>query len=65
MLDVLFYVVGAIAFIFFVYQTVMLIKQLISSFKQGYKKPAIIFTFALIAVLLIYIGIMIFLFNNT
>lgn len=65
MLDVLFYVVGAIAFIFFVYQTVMLIKELISSFKRGYTKPAIIFTIALIAVWLFYIGIMIFLFNNT
>lgn len=65
MLDVLFYVIGAFAFIFFVYQTVMLIKDLISSFKRGYKKPAIIFTIALIAVWLIYIGIMIFLFNNT
>lgn len=65
MLDVLFYVIGVIAFIFFVYQTVMLIKQLISSFKRGYTKPAIIFTIALIAMWLIYIGIMIFLFNNT
>lgn len=61
MLDVLFYVIGAFAFIFFVYQTITLIKELISSFKRGYTKPAIIFTIALIAVWLIYIAVMIYL----
>ncbi|OEK70644.1 hypothetical protein [Staphylococcus equorum] len=61
MLNVLIYVVGAIAFAFLLHQTIGFVKDLKESYKRGYTKVVVIFTIALVCVWLLYIGGMMFL----
>ncbi|MDW3926452.1 hypothetical protein QI302_02305 [Staphylococcus saprophyticus] len=61
MLNVLIYVVGAIAFAFLLYQTIKFVQELRASYKKGYIKVVVTFTIALVCVWLLYIGGMMFL----
>ncbi|MGO3112442.1 MAG: hypothetical protein ACTIJG_03200 [Staphylococcus saprophyticus] len=61
MFDVLIYVVGAIAFVFLLYQTINFVQELRATYKRGYIKVVVTFTIALICVWSIYIGVMMFL----